>query len=497
MLLQGFIAAAEQYPQQTAFIEGQRRIRYTEALQHAQHIAAFIRGPRVAIALDRGADAALAILATLYAGAAYVPLDMKNPPLRLQFIVTDADVQCIIGRGPCPAWLPSPELWLDFDALTPPFDSSAAPSLAAPELNGVDSHAKRRNGQNIEARSTPGNAENIAAILYTSGSTGAPKGVALSHRAMHNFAAWSLKTFALSPQDRIASLAPFYFDLSVFDLFAGLAAGACIHFVPSGLTLTPAKLTRWLAEQAISLWYTVPSLLSFISLKGGLQDAPLPALQRVLFAGEVFPTPQLIKLAEQLPSTTLYNLYGPTETNVCCYWPVDRQRLNPEQPIPIGLPACGSGLQIDPDSGELLVDSKNNFSGYWRQGRLIPPSERWHRTGDKVSRNACGELLYHGRLDRMLKCSGYRVEPAEIEAVISALPGVERCAVFGVADAACGHRPAAALVLEPATNIAAIAQALKQQLPVYMQPCKYLHLPSLPYLSNGKIDYQCLMEQLQ
>jgi amino acid adenylation domain-containing protein len=475
MLLRVFIAAAERHPGHPAFVAGERRVGYAEALQLAQRLAAHIEGARVAIALERGIDAALAILGTLHAGGTYVPLDLKNPPQRLRFIIADADVQCVVGQGVCPEWLPQPERWLDIDNLI------------------HRSHASRGN----DGGRIPGDAESLAAILYTSGSTGTPKGVALSRRAMHNFVWWALETFHLSEQDRIASLAPFYFDLSVFDLFAGLAAGASIHFVPNGLTLAPAKLTQWLAEKAITTWYTVPSLLSFLALKGGLKSTPLPALRRILFAGEVFPTPQLISLCAQLPAVALYNLYGPTETNVCCYWPVERGRLNPEQPIPIGRTACNSTLQIDSDSGELLVASRNNLSGYWRQGRLFAQRDKWYRTGDKVSRNERGELLYHGRLDRMMKCSGYRVEPAEIEAALHALPGVAQCAVFGVADATSGQRPAAALVLLAGHDIAGVAQALKQQLPAYMQPCKYLRLDALPCLSNGKIDYLGLIKQLQ
>lgn len=476
MLLGPITAAAARDPGHPAFTEGQRQLGYAEALQRAQAIAQCLSGARIAVALPRGIDAALAILACLYAGAAYVPLDTGNPPTRLRQIVSDADVQLVLGHGACPGWLPWPERWLDIGAIPTPSPAAAQPTTpwATPLAR-----APRR--------------DELAAILYTSGSTGTPKGVALSHRAMANFVAWALQTFGLGAADRIASIAPFHFDLSVFDLFAGLAAGASIHFVPNGLAMAPSKLSSWLAGQAISTFYTVPSLLAFLAVKGNLAGTPLPNLKRILFAGEVFPTPQLIQLCNLLPGVALYNLYGPTETNVCAYWPVDRQRLRAEQPIPIGIPACHAQLRIDPDNGELLVDSANNLTGYWRGGRLEAQAGRWYRTGDRVSLNAHGELLYHGRLDRMLKCSGYRVEPAEIEAALHGLPGVVACAVFGIDDPASGQRPAAGLVLQPGYSAAAVAQALRPLLPAYMLPCKYLQLDALPRLANGKVDYASLL----
>lgn len=476
-LLNAFNKHCQLTPERTAFCEGERRLSFGQTYQQADRLGAFITtkagpAPRVAIALDRGIDAAIAILAIVGVGGCYIPLDIKNPPERLAFIVNDAQPHCVIGAGPCPNWLNTPELWLDITQTTP------SPSRTWPL--SVDSEA-------------------LAAILYTSGSTGAPKGVALSRRALHNFAAWATETFAVSTDDRIASLAPFYFDLSVFDLFGGLSSGAAIHFVPSGLTLTPSRLSAWLQEQRISVFYTVPSLLGFLALKGNLADTTLADLKTVLFAGEVFATPLLQKLCELLPDTDFYNLYGPTETNVCCYWPVQRERLRAEHPIPIGLPACGAQLRIDDDSGELRVRSANNLSGYWRQGRLTGAldQDNTYRTGDKVSLNAYGEYCYHGRLDRMLKCSGYRVEPAEIEAVLLQCPEVEACAVVGIKDATSGQRPAAALTMRSDAKLQPLIARIRQALPVYMHPCKYLVLEALPYLANGKIDYQALQNQLE
>lgn len=477
-LLTAFDRQCRNAPDRPALIESERRLSYREVWVNTEHLAAHLAariepGARIALALDRGIDAVIAILSILRCGACYIPLDIKNPAQRLRFIVNDADVHCIIGQGSCPDWLDTPALWLDIEQLPKPAKLVKPPVAIDPEA--------------------------LAAILYTSGSTGTPKGVALSHRALHNFADWAARTFKLKADDRIASLAPFYFDLSVFDIFSSLSAGASVNFVPAGLTLSPSRLTAWLLEQRITVFYTVPSLLGFIALKGGLTEQPLPDLTTLLFAGEVFPTPQLKKLCELLPETDFYNLYGPTETNVCCYWPVDRARLDGDQPIPIGHPACASELKIDTETCELLVNSANNLSGYWRQGRLTEAMEDggYYRTGDKVSLNERGEYCYHGRLDRMLKCSGYRVEPAEIEALILQCPEVAGCAVVGIEDSTSGQRPAAALVLHPDGQLNGIVKTIKQALPAYMQPCRLSVMDALPLLDNGKTDYQTLQRQLE
>ncbi len=466
-LLAGFNHQCLSAPNRLAFSEAERSISYQQFQQGFQAVAAFLEQQAcanscIALLLERGILAASAVYGVLSASASYLPLDIKNPPERLNLIIEDAQPRLILGQGPCPAWLNARDSWRDISQLAPAPNYTPAP---------LDPEA-------------------IAAILYTSGSTGRPKGVALTHRAMHNFADWARLTFGLSADDRIASLAPFHFDLSVFDLFSSLAAGASVHFMPAQLTLAPTRLSHWLQTQEITCWYTVPSLLSFLALKGDLANTTLPKLRTLLFAGEVFPSAQLIRLAEQLPQVELYNLFGPTETNVCCYWPVERRRLQADQPIPIGIPACDAKLQIDPETGELLVDCPNNFAGYWQNGALHRIStDNAYRSGDRVSLNEFGEYCYHGRLDRMLKCSGYRVEPAEIEQIIRQSPLVEDCAVIGLPDPTSGQRPAAVIVFKAAHQLAQLLPSLKTQLPHYMQPTKVLVKEHLPRLSNGKIDY--------
>ncbi len=469
-ILSGFVEACRAYPERVALVQDGCPILYRDLLRRVQGFAAILnRHPcddqPVAVAIDRGIDASIAIFAILHTGKCYLPLDLKNPPTRLQSITQDAGVSLVLGKGSRPAWVPPPATWVDIEKLGNPPDSNAPPVNVGAEF--------------------------LACVLYTSGSTGKPKGVALSHRALVNFSRWAGQTFAIGTNDRIASLAPFHFDLSIFDLFTGLGSGASVHFVPGGLTLRPSRLTAWLHEHAITVWYTVPSLLNFLALKGAVETTGLKSLQTLLFAGEVMPAATLIKFASALPATRFYNLFGPTETNVCCYWPVERSRLADGEPIPIGKPACESELAVAEANGELLVRGDNLFSGYWNRGgwlnRVKPGS--WYATGDRVSIGPDGLFRYHGRIDRMLKCSGYRVEPAEIESVVRNIPIVESCAVVGIDDPASGRRPAAAVVLQTGKGINDLLPAIKASLPAYMQPVKYVLLNRLPQLSNGKINY--------
>lgn len=465
-LLEGFFSHVQTRPRAPCLQEGERCLDYQTTARRVGGVVRALKalklppGQPIAVALPKGIDAVCAALGILAAGHSYLPLDGKAPPARQQWIAQDAQAAAVIGRGKATFELP----WLNIERIEP---------ADLPRIDSVP--------------------ETLAAILYTSGSTGTPKGVALSHRAIYAFSAWASRLVDLGPQDRIAAIAPLHFDLSTFDLFAVLTAGACLEFMPAGLTIAPSRLSEWLTERRITGFYTVPSLLAFWAWKGNLAATPLPALRFLLFAGEIFPTPRLRQLVEILPQVDCYNLYGPTETNVCCYWPVERARLVEDQPIPIGRPACGDELRLDPASGELLVRGPTLFSGYWRQGCLQPAPMRagWYPTGDRVGQNKRGEYVFLGRLDRMLKVAGHRVEPAEIEAALLSLPEVAECAVVGL-DEAEGVRPAAALVLAPDASLAAVRRALATKLPPYMLPSRFVLLPALPRLSNGKPDLQAV-----
>lgn len=469
----------QQAPHVTLFVEADRRLDafelYVRSANLANRLSTKGIGPdsNVALYLPRGLDAVVAIYGVLMAGACYVPLASGYPEDGNMRLVRDAECQTVLVNETPPPWIVKSGIEV-IDVTTVGNDSP----IYDPDL-----------AYNKECR---------AAILYTSGSTGTPKGVVVPHRAITAFTNWAVSTFELNHEDRIASLAPFNFDLSLFDLFAAPAVGTTTFFIPDNLKLAPARLVDWFRKHEISTWYTVPSMLGLLALKGGLANRRLPRLERILFAGEVFPTPVLEKLCALLPDTRFFNLFGPTETNVCLYWPVGRARLKGSLPIPVGGPACQAELAIDAEQGELLVKGPCLMSGYWQAGKAAPILDErgWFHTGDRVAVNALGEFEFNGRLDRMIKSAGYRIEPVEIEQILCEAPGVLQAAVVGIPDPLSGTRIAAAVVVERQDHASIRAHA-SRRLAIWMRPSFYLFLKELPILPNGKTDYSGISRAIE
>jgi amino acid adenylation domain-containing protein len=354
----------------------------------------------------------------------------------------------------------------------------------------------------------------LAYILYTSGSTGVPKGVMLTHRNALAFAEWVVWRFGVTSHDRLVSHAPFHFDLSVFDLYGAVLSAACVRLLDAGERTFGKEMTDVVRADGLSVWYSVPSALTLLC--DAASPADVETLRVVLFAGEVFPTKHLRRLRELLPRATLANLYGPTETNVCTYYVVP-DRLESDDPIPIGR-ACENQdvFALDEDrrpvgvggTGELWVRGPTVMKGYFGDAEKTratlmqnPLHERFadpvYRTGDLVSPLADGDLAFLGRRDHQIKVRGYRVELGEIEAAMMSHPTVRECAVVAVPDERSGHRLVAFVVVEGELAERALRHHCAERIPKYMMPSELRVDASLPRTSTGKIDRQQLVERVQ
>jgi acyl-coenzyme A synthetase/AMP-(fatty) acid ligase len=301
----------------------------------------------------------------------------------------------------------------------------------------------------------------------------------------------------------------------VFDLFAAASAAAAVVLVPSQALLFPVEAARFIRKQAISVWYSVPSALTMLTLRGGLHDGDLPSLRTVLFAGEVFPTKYLLQLKALLPRVRFANLYGPTETNVCTWYDVPSQLDDPDQPIPIGRPipnddafvVTDDGRRAAPDEiGELYVRGATVMRGYWGDpertaGSLCPhPADDLcqdpaYRTGDLVREDADGILHYVGRRDAQIKSRGYRIELGEIETALYANPAVRECAVVAVPDDVVTNRLRAFVVAQGDIDERELTRFCSERIPRYMVPERFEFRSTLAKTSTGKIDRQALARE--
>jgi amino acid adenylation domain-containing protein len=477
------------------------------------------RGDRVGLWLPKSLEAVAAIHGVLRSGAAYVPVDPAGPPGRAAGIFAASGVKAVIvavaltpalrdaweGPGPLPRLI-----------LVGP-RQLAAPQIAAPcpapaTIGPGDAHWSEIMADDAPAPlPTHRDADDLAYVLFTSGSTGQPKGVMLAHENAFTFLDWcqsALGTWA--DDDRFSAHAPFHFDLSIFDLFVSCRNAATMVLIGESLAREPARLGQFLRERRISVWYSAPSILALLTQHGGLGQAGFPAPRLVLFAGEVFPIRPLRNLRQLWPQAKLWNLYGPTETNVCTAYPIPATISDDRtEPYPIG-PVCPplrarlvdqEGRDVPPSSlGELVIAGPGVMRGYFGQPELtscafLEDAEgcRWYRTGDLAVLDETGCYHFHGRRDRMVKKRGYRIELDEIELALCRHRGVERAAVVARADEA-GVAITAFVALKPGEkqSIITLKRHCTTYLPHYMIPDTITFLSSLPTTSTAKVDYQKL-----
>jgi amino acid adenylation domain-containing protein len=478
-------------------------------------------GDRVGILAPKSAAAIIGVYGALKAGACYVPLDPKAPAGRLGHIVRDSGTVVIVAdeartsqaaalaggvpgpRGVVVASVPGPGL--EEAAVAPAQGAAIVPWTAVAE----ESAEPLAEELSIET--------DLAYILYTSGSTGTPKGVMISHRNSLTFVEWAAAAAGLSEQDRVCSPAPLHFDLSVFDIFATCQAAACVAVLPDGAATFPVSIAKWLEAERISVWYSVPSVLTLLACYGSLQQFDLSRLRRVIFAGEVFPPKHLARLMAELPRCGYLNWYGPTETNVCTAFEVPAGGAD-AGPAPIGK-ACantevfavtseGRRVSRPGEVGELYVRGPSLMRGYWGQSAktseaLVPNpfraeyDELVYRTGDLVTLEPTGDYAYLGRRDSMVKVRGYRVELGEVEATLYRHPAIREAVVLPVPDELLGSRLRAVVTAAGASNLTHenVLDHCRQWLPGYMVPDIIEFREALPRTSTGKVDRAGLAQE--
>lgn len=497
-LLQDYAAsAAANDPSRTALVMGGERVGYGELEERSNRLARLLLergcepGGRVALLSAKTPAAIVAMHAVLKAGAAYVPIDVASPAARVGKILTAAEPRLLLADPSAAALV---------EELDPQLPVAA-----------VEENPGGRSAEPLEPLAGP---QDMAHILFTSGSTGAPKGVVITHAMVSAFVDWAVSHFGTSSDDRISGHPPLHFDLSTFDIYATLCAAAELHLVPGELSLNPRRLAAMIRDSALTQWFSVPSVLTYMAKFDAVEQHDFPHLERLLWCGEVLPTPVLVHWMKRLPHVTFTNLYGPTEATIASsFYTVPECPSDETQPIPIGKACAGEELLVlDQERmtplppgqiGDLYIGGVGLSPGYWRDEQKTAEAfvvdsrgQRIYRTGDLAQVDEQGDVHFLGRADSQIKSRGYRIELGEVETALNAIAEVRECAVVGLDTGGfegtaicCAYAPGDSL--EPVE----LRRRLGETLPSYMLPSRWKGLDALPKNVNGKIDRRALRER--
>lgn len=525
-LLQEWVTnQAEKQPDAIALVAGDERVTYLEMEERSNQLARILRdagckrADRICFLIPKSPAAIITMLGILKADCIHVPLDTSSPAPRLIKIIESSDPRFIIAAGKFATVL---DEVMSHDRLR---DSI--------RIGRIDSEDPQRENfkaefsiNDVDCYSTAhvdcaNKRDDPAHILFTSGSTGAPKGVVITHSNVIHYVEWANKYFGVVSSDRIPGHPPLHFDLSTPGVFGTLAAGAQLHLVPGELNLLPHRLADFIRTSELTEWLSVPSVLHNMARFDVVGYNDFPSLKRVMWCGEVFPTAPLIYWMKRLPNVRFTNLYGPTESTVASsYYTIPKCPEDENAVIPIGTPCEGEELLVLDDDlqpvlpgqeGNLFIGGVGLSAGYWRDkektdSAFLPdprpskPSDRIYKTGDlaKIGEDGLGYFL--GRADSQIKCRGYRIELGEIEAAMKAIDAVGECAVVAMnTDGFAGSIICCAYVPRAGADVSEmyIRERLAGLLPSYMLPQRWLALEKLPQNSNGKTDRRALINEFQ
>jgi amino acid adenylation domain-containing protein len=522
-LLQDWVTRqADQRPQAVAVVFGPETLTYGQLERMSNQLARLLKeggcrkGDRVCLLMPKSPAAIVSMIGILKAGCIYVPVDPASPPLRIRKILESCDNRWVLGAGRVQTLLS--ELLAD-DSLRAGISvgwlECQKPSAASLRVEWSMDDLALADATPVPRQSLTSDA---AHILFTSGSTGMPKGVVITHSNVVHFVEWGLRHFGIDSSDRLSGHTPLHFDLSTFDVFGTFAAGAELHMLSLEDALSPLKLAEFMRNARLTQWFSVPSVLNYLAKFDVLRPNDFPFLKRVLWCGEVLPTPALIYWMRRLPHVRFTNLYGPTETTIASsFYDVPKCPADEKTPIPIGQACDGEELLVLDENlqpmppgalGDLYIGGVGLSPGYWRDPVKtaaaflrnpfgVNPNDRIYRTGDLARCREDGLVYFIGRSDTQVKSRGYRIELGEIEAVLSSLPCLQESAVVAIESS--GFESSlicSAYVLQPGSQFthAGLRKELLNHIPAYMIPVRWMACDTLPKNANGKIDRPKLKE---
>ena len=502
-ILQYLEATVERVPDKVAFSDGSESLTFAQLYQTARSVGSSLLdrqlgGQAVLVAMDKVPSQLAVFFGVIYAGGFYASLDTDMPPIRMNMIRETLDARVLIYDGQksksrkaaeaLQAICEQPLVLLDWHALADfPVHE---PMLARVRAKQID----------IDP----------IYVVFTSGSTGVPKGVAACHRSVIDYTESLCEAVGFDEHTVFGNQTPLYFDAPLKEIMPTLKYGATTYLIPKSLFMFPMKLCDYLNEHHINTICWVVSALTMISSLGALEKNPPKYLTTVCFGSEVFPRRQYDLWRQALPDTRFFNLYGPTEaTGMSCFWPADRE-LAPDEPIPVGYPFHNTGILLLTDEGKAAADGEVGeicmrgtcvTLGYYHNPEKTAEAfirnplqtaypEYIYRTGDLGRYNEHGELVFLSRRDAQIKHMGHRIELGEIEAVSQTNASVGQvCCVYD------NEQKRIVLFYCGTCEASDLLKRLKEQLPRYMLPAFCVRLDSLPKTPNGKIDRKGLRER--